>query len=64
MEKKQHLTIRLTEKRKRWIQFLAERLDFQGQSCNPADVIDFALAFSVVFANQIQHLLKKEPFDE
>lgn len=51
MIERQYLTIRLTEKRKRWIDFLAKRMNLSAQD-NASDVVDFALAFTVLLASQ------------
>lgn len=53
-----YITLRLTEKRKRWIAFLAKHLELDP-SGSPGDVIDFALSFAVLLANQF-HLSRKE----
>ena len=63
MIEKQYLTIRLTEKRKRWIDFLAERMNLSAQA-NAPDVIDFALAFSVLLITQLTSKKREEIINE
>ena len=62
---KNYLTIRLTKNRKMWLEYLTKLLNIESDK-SPADVIDFALAFTVtnLMAKQFNLSRKEHPNHE